>query len=225
MKLSAVVLARSLAFVETFDMNPQGGIFLPDVVRGIVEKFGFMKFPQKLEEFDDMKGVDFIGGKWGNVVVEKFTLYRNGLLLDTRVSTKESQRVLLEGLGWATATFGFKFDPKMISRWGFLSNLTFHSDCPFLLKGNFAVERLNERVYNAVSKPSGDETPWEPIVLTLHSEQLPRKPVTAAFTIQRRAETLFSENKYYSEAPLPTETHLAILESFEADVISAGKGA
>jgi hypothetical protein len=223
MQLSAVVLARALAFVESYDLNPRARAFYPDLVKGIVEKFGFLKFPIKPEDFDEEKGVEFIGGRWGDVTVEKFTIYRNGLLLDTRITTAESQRVLLEGLGWAAATFGLVYDQKMIRRWGYLSNLTFHSDCPFLLKGSQPVHKLNQRIYAAVSELSGDKTAWEPTVLTLHSESIPRRPVTAAFTIQRRADTPFSENKYYSEAPLPTDKHVTILEAFEADVITNGE--
>jgi hypothetical protein len=55
----------------------------------------------------------------------------------------------------------------------------------------------------------------------MNSEQIPRKPLHAPFTIQRRAETAFAENKYFSEAPLPTNEHVALLETFEADVIAS----
>jgi hypothetical protein len=217
-QLASVLLARVLAYVESFDLNPVGRTFYPDLVKGITEKFGFLKFPEKLEDFDETKGVQFTGGRWGDVTVESFIIYRNGLLLDTRASTVESERILEEGLAWASSTYGLVYDPKMIKRRGYLSNLCFHSDCPLLVMASSPASRLAERVHGAVSEITGDRTPWEPIVLTLHSEAIPRKPVSAAFTIQRRAETAFSENKYYSEAPLPTDLHLALLEQFEADV-------
>jgi hypothetical protein len=220
LKLSAIVLARVLGFVESIDLSPHGEVCYPKLLAGISEKFGFAKFPQKIEDFDETKGVEFISGMWGDVVVEKLSIYRHGLQLDTRASTKESQRVLLEWLSWAASAFGLKYDSKMVQRWRYLSNLTFNSDCPFLLRGSSPVEKLNERIHRAVSDLSGDYTAWEPIVLTFHSDQVPRKPVGASFTIHRRAETPFSENKYYSEAPLPTETHISLLEAFEADVLA-----
>ena len=43
------------------------------------------------------------------------------------------------------------------------------------------------------------------------------------FTIERRADTLFSESKYFSSAPLPTDEHISMLEAFEADVRSYSK--
>src|SRR5580704_16954500 len=105
MKISAILLARVLAFVESYDLNPRGKTHYPDLVGGIVEKFGFLKFPVNPEDFDEKKGVEFIGGKWGDVTIEKLVIYQNGLLVDTRVSTDESERILDEGLNWAALTF------------------------------------------------------------------------------------------------------------------------
>jgi hypothetical protein len=40
----------------------------------------------------------------------------------------------------------------------------------------------------------------------------------APFSIHRRLDVPFSDDKYFSEAPLETETHLEILAQFEKDV-------
>jgi hypothetical protein len=40
----------------------------------------------------------------------------------------------------------------------------------------------------------------------------------APFVITHRAESRYSENKYFSEAPLPTDMHIEFLEEFEAGV-------
>jgi len=218
MQLSAVLLARTLLFIESFDLNPRGKAYYPDIVQGIVEQCGFQKFPQKLEDFNEEKGVEFVGGRWGGVTIEMLTIYRNGLRVDTRVSTAESERILEEALLWAVLKFGLVYDPKMITRRGYVSNLTFHSDVPILGKNNSPVSKLAQRGNEALAKITGDQTPWQPTVLTLHSDQLPRKPLHAPFTIQRRAETAFSENKYFSEAPLPTDIHISLLEKFEDDI-------
>jgi hypothetical protein len=222
MQLSAILLARVLIFVESFDLNPRGKAYYPDIVQGVVEKCRFLKFPQKLEDFDEEKGVEFVGGRWGDVTIEAMKIYRNGLLLDTRVSTSESERILKEALSWAVPEFGLVYNPKMITRRGYVSNLTFHSDVPILGKDNSPVAKLVQQVNEVFSRTTGDTTPWGATNLTLNSEQLPRKPIHAPFSIQRRAETTFAEKKYFSEAPLPTDVHLTLLESFEADVLASG---
>ena len=222
MQLSAVVLARVLLFIESFDLNTRGKAYYPDIVRGIVEKCGFLKFPQKLEDFDEAKGVEFLEGKWEDATIEMLKIYRNGLLLDTRVSTAESERILTDALTWAVSAFGLVYSPKMITRRGYLSNLTFYSDVPILGKDNSPVAKLVQRVSETFSQSTGDKTLWGTTILTLNSEQLPRKPLHAPFTIQQRAETTFAENKYFSEAPLPTEVHISLLEKFEEDVRISG---
>ncbi len=218
MQVTAVLLARVLLFVETFDLNPRGKAFYPEIVRGMVEKCGFMKFPQKLEEFDETKGVEFVAGRWGNVTIETMKIFNNGLMLDTRVSTSESERVLTEALGWAASAFGLTYDPKMIYRRGYVSQLTFRTEVPILGANDSPVSKLAQRANEAIGKITGDKTPWQPIILTLQSDQVPRKPTTAPLTIQRRNDLTFADNKYYSEAPFPTDVHIALLEQFEADV-------
>jgi hypothetical protein len=222
MQLAAVLLARTLLFVESFDLNPRGKAYYPDIVQGLVEKCGFQKFPQKLEDFDETKGVEFLSGRWGDVTIETVKIYNNGVLLDTRVSTAESERIIKEALTWAASQFGLVYSPKMITRRGYVSNLTFHSDIPILAMANSPIAKLLQRASQAFSQTTGDKTPWGPTILTMNSEQIPRKPLHAPFTIQRRAETTFAENKYFSEAPLPTDEHIRLLESFEADVIASG---
>jgi hypothetical protein len=50
-----------------------------------------------------------------------------------------------------------------------------------------------------------------------------RKYQIAPFSIARRAEARFSEDKYYSEAPLPTDMHISLLEEFEESIKRIGK--
>jgi hypothetical protein len=57
-----------------------------------------------------------------------------------------------------------------------------------------------------------------PTGITLGHDPTARKYGIASFSIQRRAEARFSDNKYFSEAPLPTDIHLKLLTEFEADI-------
>jgi hypothetical protein len=41
----------------------------------------------------------------------------------------------------------------------------------------------------------------------------------ATFSIQRLPGEPFEANKYFSQAPLPTEAHIALIEQFESDVL------
>ena len=219
MKLAAVTLARVLAFVETFDLNPRGTVFFPDLVAKLVEKCRFQKYPQTIQDFDEQKGVEFLSGVWDRVNVEKLTIYNNGILLDTRVSTAISEGILAEALEWAKQ-FGVTYRPDMIKRWGYLSNLTFYSDVP-LLGPQAAIIKLERRISEKVSQRVTDANlRYEPTRLDLDFDRSQINFPLAAFTIQRRTIAPFSENKYFSEAPLRSEDHVALLEEFENNILA-----
>lgn len=109
MQLAAVVLARTLAYIETFDLSPRGNVFLPDVVKAMVERYRFRKFPTKPEEFDESNGVVFEDGKAGNKVIQKFTIFTTLLVVETRSNTDDSKQVIEDMLLWGAAKFGIAY--------------------------------------------------------------------------------------------------------------------
>jgi len=216
-KLSAVVLARVLGYIEPIDLNPRGTIFYPEFTQEFVQRYKFQKFPQKLEEFDESKGVEFHQGKIGDMVIQKFVIWNTLFVVETRSNTTDSKRVLDEMLLWAADKFGLIYKPGMIKRFAYVSDLTFYSDVPILF-ANPAVTRLAAETSKAVSEIWQDHVQYEPLSVGVGHDPMARKYGIASFTIQHRAESKFSENKYFSEAPLPTDKHIALLEEFEADV-------
>ncbi len=218
MKLSAILLARALGFIETSDLNPRGKIFYPDVVRQIVERYQFQKFPQQFQDFDEQKGIEFLSGKIGDEVVERLVIYNTGILIDTRSSTNTSKALLEGALSWAKSTFGLNYQPEMIRRFGYVSQITFYSEVS-LNELNPALQKLADRLTSVVSEIHGEKVQYQTSSLTIHHDPLTRKNPIAGLTIFPRVDTPFSRNKYFSEAPLPTDTHIALLEEFEGDVL------
>jgi hypothetical protein len=217
-QLSSVILARVLGFVETFDLSPRGKLFLPEIIPEIVKRYGFLKFPKTLEDFDESKGVEFLEGKFEGKVIQKFVIWNTLLVLETRSNTADSKQILEGMLEWGADEFGLTYGPGTIKRFGYVSDVTFHSDAP-LLGANSAVTNLASGVGAAVSAIWGDPVEYHPLVVTVGHDPLSRKNAIANFTIQRRSETRFTDNKYFSEAPLPTDEHLTFLEEYEKDVL------
>ena len=221
MELSAILLARVLGFIETFDLNPRGSIFYPDFVRAIVEHYKFQKYPQSPEQFDEGKGVEFYDGKIGNRVIAKLTIFNTLIVVETRMSTADSKQILEDMLMWAKERFGFKYEPGMIKRFAYISDLTFYSDVPLL--SNPPLQRIAEKTSELLSTIWQEPIRFEPLNISIGHDPTSRKNQIAPFTIQRRAETRFSENKYFSEAPLPTDVHIKLLEEFEAATKAASE--
>jgi hypothetical protein len=222
MELSAVLLARVFYFFESSDLNPRGAVYFPDLVRALVEKYGFQKFPQKLEEMDESKGIEFATGKIGKKTIEKVSIYTNGIAVDTRSSTKDSEEILLEALVWGTGKMGLKYRPEMLLRKAYISQVTFHSDSPLLdlcPEMDDITKRLNKIVSGNMRLESNFGPSGFRIMLDPESQRIP----IAGFILERRQGAAYAENKYFSAAPLETDTHLSFLEEFEKSILARRK--
>jgi hypothetical protein len=219
MELAAVLLARALAWVEPADLNSKGSLFYPDLAKAIVARYNFQGFPQKVEDFDEAKGVTFTAGHFGGVTISQFVIYTYGLLFDTQTSTDESKRLLEDALIWATKEFGLTYKPSTIRRWQYASHVTFYSKFS-LTSVSPAFQRLADSVSKNVALTTGENLKYELTNSAVDYDQLSRKHPLGPFSIQRRDNTPFSENKYFSNAPLPTDIHIKILEQFESDLSS-----
>lgn len=218
MRLSAVVLARVLAFIEPYDLAPKGGICFPDLVREVAKYYRFQKSPQTFEEHDLSKGVEFLEGRSGKRVISKFVIWQNILVLETTSSTNESKALLEEFLMWGKEKFNLAYEPGMIRRYGYVSDLTFYSEAP-ILNVSPLLDRIAQKTSDALTEIWNDTIRYEPLDWKVGHDPLSRKWGIAPFQITRRAETEFSANKYFSEAPLPTDLHIALLEEYEAGII------
>jgi hypothetical protein len=187
-------------------------------VNAIVLRYNFLKFPQKPEEFDEVKGVVFSMGKLEETSIEQLIIYTYGILVDTRVSTQESKRLLSEAIEWASKQLGLTY--SQIQRWQYASQVTFYSQID-LTSVNPAMRRLANSVTKNVGETSGESLKYELTALSIDYDSLVRKHPMGRFSIQRRENTPFSEHKYFSDAPLQTDVHLQLIEQFEADVSKA----
>jgi hypothetical protein len=217
MELTSILLARAMAWVEPIDLNPRGAVFYPELTKALVVRYNFQKFPQKLEDFDESKGVTFGVGRLGDTVIEQLVIYTYGIVLDTRISTQESRRLLEEAFEWGRKELGFVYRPDMVKRWQYASNVTFRSTVQ-MTGVNSAVEKLAASVAKGVADTMGENLKYDLAILSVDYDQLTRKHPLGRFSIQRRDNTPFSENKYFSDAPLPTDKHIQLLEQFEKDL-------
>jgi hypothetical protein len=217
LQLAAIINARTIGYIESFDLNAKGTIFFPEIVQEIAQRYHFQKFPKTLEEFDESKGIEFAEGKLGSRVIQKFVIWNTLLVVETRSNTTDSKQILEEMLVWGTERFGLNYRAGMIKHFAYVSDLSFYSELP-LLSVSPTLTTLAAKTSKALGDIWGDPVQFEPINLTVGHDPMARKYAIAPFSIARRAETKFSENKYFSEAPLPTDTHISLLEEFEAAI-------
>jgi hypothetical protein len=199
------------------DLNPLGHVFFPSLVPMLVERFTFQTFPIKAEDFDETKGVSFSNGYLEGQHIENITVYSDGIKIETRSSTKDGRRILIDTLEWLT-NVGLSFSETMIVRWGFVSQLTFYSDVD-LVALHPALSKASERVSAAVSQRLGVERNFAPQGFALSFDPVDAQIPMANFTIERRGRVPYADGKYYSGAPLETDMHIEVLQEFEGNVM------
>ena len=219
MRFSAIELSRVLAFVDLNELNPYGSISFARIVPKIVEKLEFSSFPKTFEELDESKGIKFEEGAWSGIPIQQMTVYNNGFLLDTRNGTDVSLQVLHEVFDWGVAEFGLAVPQDALQRVRYLSRFTFYSGAVAKV-GGLPVRRIAETLSKSIADITGKKRPYEIIRIDVDFDRLEEKAPIAPFTIQHRITTPFEDEKFYTEAPLPTDLHIALVEQLEADILS-----
>jgi hypothetical protein len=217
MQLASVPLARVLAYIEGTELNLGGSVFFPELIQKIIERFEFQKYPQTFEETDEDKGVNFFEGRWNGVNVNKFSIFTGALIVDTSASTAESERILEEALLWGANELGLTYQSGMIKRKQYISDLVFYSDIQ-LLTVHPAFINLQKAVTEKTEQYLWQRREYDLTHFGLDFDHTLTPLIAAPFSIQRRGNTLFSANKYFSEAPFPTDVHIKLVEQLEADL-------
>lgn len=218
MQLSAVHLARVLFFLEVAELNPRGFAYYPAIVSALVKQFGFAKFPDKPEDFDESKGIFFEGGYFADTTLDRLVIYENGLQLDTRRNTEHSEKILLSALTWAKE-INLTFQPGMVKRKAYVSQFGFYSDAPLLGKSPL-LNSFSERISKTVSDNMKAAVTFQPTAILIGQDPNAQTIPVASFSIERRAQTPFHENKYFSSAPVPTEMHFQMVEEYEKAILT-----
>lgn len=223
MRLAAISKARALAMIELDEFNVGGKVRFVDCVAPLVERYGFATFPQKPEDFDlENKGVKFESGKSGDLTIDSLVIYSGALFIDTFSSTEDSQRIMLEMLEWGREALGLSYSAGMLKKWGYVSDIVFYTDFPLLASSSSPLQKLAQKTSGVTEKLFGG-LKYEPASFRISHDPALRKYGIASLSIEHRVNSLFAENKYFSEAPLPTDLHIRFLEEFEADVLESLK--
>jgi len=217
MQLASVLLARYFGLVQTGELNLNGDLYYPELVKALVDRYGFVKYPTEFGTIDESKGVEFIGGRFGKRIIDKLVILDTGIYLDTAVNTSVSQELWLEMLEWAVQTLGATFQPDMVTRHVYVSQLTFQSDVPILAVNPF-LEKIAATVTSEVENNYKQRLKYEPAAISIHFDKELTKLGTANFSVQRREGVPFEENKYFSSAPLKTDLHLELLKQWEQEM-------
>lgn len=214
MKLLSIGLARSIWLFPVNDLNPRGRSLYPMLFAALVKKYEFQKFPKTADELNEQSGIKFERGVFWKTPAEpiavSLTIYHDGIVADTRSSTTDSDAFLAEAL--AEASKEFKLEPiqNISVRKTYVGEV--HVQTQHSL--NLLNDKLGPFLHRLSTIPGFGEQHFETTGISFGVDQWQQtKPVS--FRLERAINVPFSENRYYSIAPLPTDAHLRLLDDLE----------
>jgi len=214
MDLKAIMLARVVTLFELQTLDPTGRASVTETLKQIAGRYSFTRTPQTFAELDFQKGVELVDGKLDQIRIDRFTAYSNGMSVDTRSSTEDSEKVLKDFLEFMRTNYGAAVQ---IVRQFFVSQIVFRSDLQ-LSSLNPMLKPLAEHLSATVSADMKHSFAFEPSGLIIGADVSQTKLSPGLFTLERRSEIPFSENMYFSSAPLRTAEHFKVLETLETSL-------
>lgn len=227
MKLLAVLFSQSMRFIRF--ANPMGTIYMPDAVKALQDRYGFIQVPTSLQEYDLTKGVAFSHGKFALqkrlslkgvepefksdvIVIDKFQIYGNGMLAETKSFVESADLFIDDVIRWGTEKFGLRLleDPPV--RKLFMSQLEVKLDTPVLSSLVQQSNPITKQLSSYFKNYDIECPPFEINSFAFHYDLTNcQAPAPTAFNIERRAGHPYSSNVYFSGAPLTTRDHLDLL--------------
>jgi hypothetical protein len=218
MKIIAFELGQVLYLISTDEVRPLSGVYPPDLVRQIVERYLFMVFPTDLIEASK-SGFKFAMGTFTNgdktIPIQKFEAYSDGIVVAT-CHTDDSIALLNDVVPWLISEFGYR--TPMTVKLRYTSNVIVDFEkslerliTPFSLMSKEYARYLKE--YAAI------DAEIDVVRIGLGADPVGFPPfVNTNFLLDRRVDTPYTQNRYFCSAPLPTQAHVDFLQSMESQL-------
>lgn len=207
---------QSLQLFVAEEVRPPSGLYLPDLIRKISERYAFAIGPTNYEII--MKeGAKYKEGRFvtegRTIAIKDLGFFVDGVLV-VALNTDDSDLVLNDLIVWASQNFGFR-EPRTKLPRRFVSSVIVEFEAE-LGRALLAFDELQEGFASSVKEKYGvdPEINASRIALAADPTKLPAG-TTFEFMIERRVGRPFSENRYFSSATLPTTSHLDLLAAFE----------
>jgi hypothetical protein len=226
MRLLNVKTAKSVWLIDLQDLNPTGHKIADDLIVWIKDRYSFDRHvftdapdPKGGSTAQaDFHGMKFIAGKFdasdpdGLIqppIIVNLEVYNDGFVAETFSSTRNGDKFIQDLLSSASETMGIRFDESLIRQKFYVSELHVKSDA--------SLEMLNPRLKLFAEKLSKHVTrrgPFQAASIGFWTDP-GRNGGHITFSLERQAGKDFTQNRYFSSAPMPTELHFEFLEELE----------
>ncbi len=212
MELAAIELSRIVYL--THRVRPAGQMYVPDAVQKFAQRYSFAKLPT----VDDLARVpiSFSLGKFKDVQIDEFQIYNDGIIVSAKANTEVLESFISDLISWTEKEFGLVEAVTATPEKFFESAIIVKSvkDLALSLSPRNDVAEILNRTFRGNLVGVG---PYQlsGFILDCDPSQFAatRKPLR--FLLERRWGIPFSQNVFYSHAPLRTQDHLQVLSDLE----------
>ncbi len=218
--MKSVTVLRAASFRS---LGPRlfDSVILAELIEAIKGKYNFRQVPTLAEV--SQKPANFGYGEVKRndslIVIEQLVVSYQGVqttsvAASTRTSTDDSDFFLDDVMGWVGERFHLNIAPVFPP--------AYHSSLEVVFSEAISrrfqeLQPIAQQMTNLVKSYGSKNCPdFELEGLSMHFEPNPTLlPSPLAFSVQRRVGAPYKDNKYFSQAPLKTSDHKAVLEQFE----------
>lgn len=225
MRLISKLAGTSALRVSPDEAMPPGGIAFPSLIAALRDAYKFTIFPELAQGDIPLVQVAPIGLGFQNgeleidgvrAAISQLQLFLNGIAVSSQ-STDLSDKILDNIIALLDGKFGFRLASSESQR-SYISQIVVHLDQSFEERIPH-LRAIQDIIFDAMH-PEEDEKPKLTAKRLSFGSQIrtimnPLQANLMDFHIERRGGVPFSQNRYFSGAPLSTEEHIAVLEKIE----------
>lgn len=216
MKVLHIQLGQAVRFVQITGL--QGKLYGPNLARPFEQKYGFLQGPTSVEQWDLTKGVSFLHGFFEGTVIDRFSLFADGFVCETKADTDIADRFIDDAVAWARDTAGFSIpDISSVAR-AYISRMNVQMDVA-LDKAIDGFDEFGRKLAEMVQSYGRHRppTPYGVATMAFHVDNGTQTSLGAPpFLFERTVNQPYPSGQYFSSAPLRTTDHRLLLEVLEA---------
>lgn len=216
MKVIAVPLARCMWLIDFDKVNPRGRSLL-DALNGIAKRYRFSKFPSHLLDYGKEGGLSFLSGTFAKDGIDLrvgLTVFNNGIQADTLSSTDDAESLLEDVRNLLEKEFNLPIDDEEIIRRSYQSQLDVTPNKDLIIVKP-PIQQLADRLTSEAVPIHGKPKQFFLGGFAMFSEDVGKEGAAVPFRFERKWGTDFEKNIYFTQAPVRTSQHLAILDELE----------
>lgn len=216
MNLIGLELGRVIILFGGEEIRPRQGIPILKAVTAVKDRYQFLSAPDISIPISQVEkdGYRFEGGVFEfdgeEVAIRELGIYNDGISV-TAYDTSFAEAFLDDFLGWATTSLGlrsFEKAPRRLYR----SQLVVEFSKPLA---------KSLKNFSAISAALEDSLGCRPVDISridfaVDPTQLTGSFKPTPFSIERRVNYPYEDERYFCEAPLSTRAHVQVLKSLEA---------